>query len=338
MTKAPLLLLPAVLSGVALLSACPPAGTTGGTGPGGSGGSSVKPDACGKPSAGERAWNRVYAFLQASADLDRASYELESSVVGACRKMATALGINPMGDTRTVCNAVAAELNANLSVSVSQEKRLVTREVPGECHTEMSFGIDAAAQCEAQATTNVNVTCEGTCTGTCNGACDGTCAGGTGTGGQCNGQCDGQCGGTCTGGCDGYVTGGASAECRAAVEIQSSIHTVCTPPRMEVVEESVTVVDATKFAKAQAAIQVGLPTIRQSAMRAEIVAKAAVDWAKTAGGLVVATGDLVQELGERAVCVGAQLQAALAAATQIQARFSVSIEVSASISGAAGVQ
>lgn len=333
MTKAPLYLVSGVL-GCALLSACPPQST----GPGGGGGTNVKPDACGKPTAGEQAWTKFYAFLVASADLDRASYDLENSVVGACRKMATTLGINPRGDTRTVCNAVAAELDANLSVSVSQEKHLVTREVPGECHTEMQFGVDAAAQCEAQASTTIALSCEGRCTGTCNGACDGTCSGGTGTGGQCNGTCDGECGGTCTGSCDGYATGGASAECRAAIEIQSSIHTVCSPPHLETVEESVTIIDATKFAKAQAAILAGLPTIRASARRAEIVAKASVEWARTLGGLVSATGDVVEELGERAVCVGAQLQAALAAAGQIQARFTVSIEVSASISGAAGVQ
>ncbi|HVV87744.1 MAG TPA: hypothetical protein VHE35_32115 [Kofleriaceae bacterium] len=323
----------------ALLSACPPQGAGGGGGGGGGGRSAgIQPDSCGKPTAAEQAWTRLYAFLVASRELDRASTELESSVAGACRRMATELGINPTGDTRAVCDAVSAELKANLSVSVSQEKHLVTREVPGECHTEMDLGARVAADCEAQSTTQISLRCEGRCTGTCNGACNGTCAGSTGAGGQCNGSCDGTCGGTCTGGCDGYASGGTSAECRAAVEVQSSVHTVCTPPHEEVVQESVTVVDATRFAKAQAAIEAGLPTIRESAMRAQLVARATVDWAKTLGELAASTGDLVQELGERAVCVGAQLHAALAAVTQVQARFSVSIEVSASISGSAGVQ
>lgn len=333
MNQPRLFLAPALL-GLSLLTACPPAGTTPG---GGGGGAGINAAACGDINVGP-ASRRVFTFLQASAELDRASIALESSVVGACRKMAVALGINPIGDTRTVCNAVAAELDANLKVSVSQEKHLVTREVPGECHTEYSFGAQAAAQCTATVEADVSLTCDGRCTGTCNGACNGTCAGGTGTGGACNSACDGVCNGSCTGGCDGYFTGGAEAECRASIEVQSSVHTVCTEPKLVVEEETVTIVDATKFAKAQAAIQAGLPTLRQTAMKADLVGRAAVTWAKTAGGLVIGTADLVQELGEKSVCVAGQVQAAVAAAAQIQARFSVSIEVSASISGSAGVQ
>lgn len=334
MNQARLLLAPALL-GLSLLTACPPQGTGGGSG--GSGGAGINAAACGNINVGP-ASRRLYSFLVASADLDKSSIALEGSVIGACRKMATVLGTSPIGDTRTVCNAVAAELDANLKVSVSQEKHLVTREVPGECHTEFSFGAHAAAECTATVEADVSLTCDGRCTGTCNGACNGTCSGGTGAGGACNSRCDGVCNGSCTGGCDGYFTGGADAECRASVEVQSTLHTVCTEPKLVVEEETVTIVDATKFAKAQAAIQAGLPTLRQTAMKAELVGRAAVTWAKTAGGLVVASADLVQELGEKSVCVVGQVSAALAAAAQIQARFSVSIEVSASISGSAGVQ
>lgn len=333
MTKAPLLPISALL-GVALLSACPPKGGVGG---GGGQGAGINPEACGDLSTAPVS-RRVHSFLLASAELDRASIDLESSVLGACRKMAAILGTNPVGDTRTVCNAVSAELQANLQVSVSQEKHLVTREVPGECHTEVDFAAGVVAECEATVAANVSLTCNGECTGTCNGACDGTCAGSSGSGGACNGACDGVCGGSCTGGCDGYLTGGVEAECRASVEVRSSVHTVCTEPRLEVVEESVTIVDDTKFRKAQAAIAAGLPTLRQAARKAEIIGKAGVMWTKTLGGLIGASGDLLVELGERSVCVGGQLQAALAAATQVEARFSVSIEVSASISGSAGVQ
>lgn len=326
-------LVPAVL-GVSFLAACPPPKN------GGGGSSGINPSACGNINVGP-ASRRMNAFLVASLELDRASTELENSVVGACRKMAVELGINPMGDTRTVCNAVAAELDANLKVSVSQEKRLVTREVPGECHTEWSFGATAAAQCSAQANVDANLRCNGTCNGTCKGTCDGACAGGAGgggAGGACNSQCNGTCNGQCDGGCNGYITGDVEAECRASVEIQSSVHTVCEPPKLVVEEQTVTIVDATKFAKAQAAIQAGLPTIRAAAKKAEIVGRAAVDWGKTAGGLVVATGDLVAELGEKSACVAGQMAGVVAAVAQIQARFSVSVEVSASISGSAGVQ
>lgn len=341
MTKTRLRLLgrsiPLAILGCLALTACPPAGTTGGGGGGGGQSAGIRPDSCGQPTGAQKAWTKVYAFLVASAELDRASLEMENSVLGACRKMASELGINPTGDTKTVCNAVSAGLKANLEISVSTEKRLVTREVPGECHTEWEFGANIGAQCTATANVDAQLRCNGTCNGTCSGVCDGTCVGGN-TGGQCNSQCNGACNGKCSGGCDGYLTGDLDAECRAAVEVQSSVHTVCTPPKLVVVEESVTVVDATKFARAQAAIMAGLPTIRMTARRAAIVAKATVTWAKTAIGLISATGDLVQEAGERAVCLGGQIQAAVQAAGQIEARFSVSIEVSASISGSAGVQ
>lgn len=332
MIQARLLLAPALL-GLSLLTACPPKGGVGG----GRQGASINPDACGDLSTAPVS-RRIHSFLIASAELDRASTELEGTVAGACRTMAVVLGINPVGDTRTVCSAVAAALDANLKVSVSQEKHLVTREVPPVCTCEIDFAAGVAAECEATVAADVAMTCDGRCNGTCNGACNGTCAGGTGTGGACNGACDGQCGGACTGSCDGYVTGGAEAECRAAVEVRSSLHTTCTEPHLEVVEESVTVVDDSKFKKAEAAIMAGLPTIRQAAKKAELVARSGVLWTKTLGGLVTSGGDLLVELGERSVCVGGQLQAALAAAAQVEARFSVSIEVSASISGSAGVQ
>jgi hypothetical protein len=333
MNKAPLLLVSGVL-GCALLSACPPPAT----GPGGGGGQSrINPEACGDLSTAPVS-RRVHAFLVASAELDRASITLENTVLDSCRKMAGVLGISPLGDTRTVCSAVKAELDANLQVSVSTEKRLVTREVPGECHTEVDFAASVVAECEASVAANVDLTCNGRCGGTCNGTCNGTCAGSSGTGGACNGACDGTCAGSCTGRCDGYLTGGAEAECRAAVEVRSSVNTVCTPPRLEVVEESVVIVDDTKFRKAQAAIIAGLPSIRDASRKAEMIAKAGVTWTKTLGSLISSTGALLVELGERSVCVGGQLQAALAAATQVEARFSVSIEVSASISGSAGVQ
>lgn len=335
MLKAPFSIVAAIV-GCALLSACPPGGTgPGGSGPGGRG-AGINPEACGDLNTAPVS-RRVHAFLIASAELDRASLQLEGEVLDGCRKMAAVLGINPLGDTRTVCMAVSAELDANLKVSVSQETRLVTREVPGECVTKVDFAAGVVAECEASVAADVDLQCNGVCNGTCAGRCDGICAGGA-TGGSCNSACDGTCEGTCDGNCEGYFTGGAEAECRAAVEVRSSVHTECTPPRLEIVEETVTIVDDTKFRKAQAAIAAGLPTIRSAARRADLIARAGATWVKTLGNLISDSGTLLVELGERSVCVAGQLQAALAAAGQIQARFTVSIEVSASISGSAGVQ
>ncbi|MEZ4403896.1 MAG: hypothetical protein R3B06_27985 [Kofleriaceae bacterium] len=182
---------------------------------------------------------------------------------------------------------------------------------------------------------HVQVRCAGTCSGTCAGACDGTCAT-TDAGGQCAGQCDGTCRGGCSGSCEGYASVDASVECRASAEIQTAIHTECTEPRVEVVKETVTVVDDSKFQRATAAINAGMPTLLRVGARSELVAKALVDWVSTGASLVRSSGQLVGQLGERGLCVAGQLAATVAAAAQIEARISVSIEVTASVSASAG--
>lgn len=300
------------------------------------GGSSINPGACGDLST-NKVSRKLHAFLTASAELDRATIELERSVHDACVKMAVELGVATDGDTRTVCNRAAAELQANLQVSVSSEQRLVTRYVPPVCSSQIEFTASLVAECEASVAADVSVRCEGTCSGSCNGACDGACAT-TGAGGQCAGQCSGTCNGSCAGSCEGYASVDASAECRASAEIQTSVHTECTEPRVETVTENVTVVDDSKFQRAKAAIDAGMPTLLRVGARAELVGKALVNWVSTGAGLVKSSGQLIGELGDRAVCVGAQLAATVAAAAQIEARVSVSIEVSASMSASAGAQ
>jgi hypothetical protein len=279
----------------------------------------------------------MYAFLVASAELDRASAELENTVAESCRRMATILGVSPIGDIRAVCNRAVAELDANLQVSVRSESRLVTRHTPSVCHTEVDFAAGIVAQCEARASADVNITCDGRCSGTCNGTCNGVCASGLG-GSQCNGQCDGTCSGRCTGGCDGYANVEASAECKASAEIRANLRTVCTEPKVEIVRENVTIVDDSKFQRAVAAIEAGLPPILRAGKRLEIAGKALAQWVTTGASLVRASGDLVAQLGEQSLCVGGQLAAVIAATANIQARFSVSIEVSAKVTASAGAQ
>ena len=315
-----------------LLAACPPpkgrrAGDHGTA-------TVVDADACGEIST-SKVGRRVHSFLVASAELDRASAELEGSVRGACKRMADELGVTATGDTRTICNAALAALKENLQVSVRQETRMVTRYTPPECHTEVDFAASVVAECEATVAADVDVRCEGTCGGTCSGACDGRCEGGGG-GGECNGRCDGTCNGRCEGQCNGYADVQASAECKAAAEVRASLHTECTEPKVEVVQEQVTVVDDAKFQKAMKAIETGMPTILRVGAKAELVAKAVVQWAATLGRLVKASGELVEQLGEKGVCVGGQIALAFAAATQIEARVQVSVEVSVDVQAAAG--
>ncbi len=314
------------------LTGCPPPGQTGSGGGGGRGGGgggiAISPDSCGKIDVNP-VGRKVYSFLVASAELDRASIELESSVADACRKMARILGVSDAGDTRQVCTRASQELQANLQVSVKSESRLVTKYTPSVCRTDVDFSASVVAQCEARATADVNVTCDGHCSGTCSGACS--------TGGS-GGQCAGVCNGRCSGGCDGYANVDASAECKASAEIRTTLKTTCTEPKVEVVRQNVTVIDDSKFQKALAAIDAGLPQIIRAGKKLELAGKALVQWVSTGASLVRASGELVGQLGEKGLCVAAQLAAVVAASANIQARFSVSIEVSASVSASAGAQ
>ena len=319
------------------LAACPPPQPAGGGGAAG-GGAGINPAACGTINTSP-AGRKLYAFLVASAELDRASIELERTVQDACRKMADALGVSSAGTTKEVCNRAATELQANLQVSVSSEQRLVTRYAPPVCHTDIDFTAQVAAECEARATADVNVQCSGRCGGTCSGACDGQCAaaaGGDAAGGQCAGQCEGTCRGRCTGRCDGYVDVDASAECKASAEVRAGLHTECTEPKVEVVRENVTVIDDSKFQKAMAAIQVGMPQILRATARLEHAGRALGHWVQTGAELTGAVGRLIGELGEKGACVAGQIAGVVAASANIEARFTVSIEVSAQVSASAG--
>jgi len=314
------------------LAACPPPPKNGK----GGGAGAVNADACGTINT-TKVGRKLYSFLQASAELDTASAEMEGSVKAACKKMAKELGVPPTGDTKTVCDAALKALNDNLEISVSTESRLVTRTEPAVCTTEVDFAAGIVAECEASVSADVDSRCEGSCTGTCEGTCAGTCEGDAG-GSECNGRCDGECQGRCSGGCDGYADVHASAECKASAEVRASVHTTCTEPKVVVVREDVTVVDDSKFQAAMAAIDAGLPELLRVGAKAKLVAKAVIAWGKTLGDLVQASGQLVSDLGDKGLCVVGQLTAAFAAVAQVQARVDVSIEVSASFSASAGAQ
>jgi len=317
-----------------VLTACPtpPPNSAGGAATS----SGVNPDACGQLNTTD-VGRKVHAFLTASAELDRGSIELETTVREACARMATELQIATNGDTATLCDRVAKELEASLEVSVSQEQRLVTRTEPAVCTTELDFAASVVAECEASATADVSIQCDGYCGATCNGQCNGTCSA-TAADGSCAGTCDGTCEGSCSGSCQGGANVNASAECKASAEIRADLRTTCTEPKVVVVTENVTVVDASRLDRAVKAIEIGMPVLLKAAAKATLVAKAFVHWSKTAVSLAGASGKLVSDLGARSICVGAQLATAVAASAEISARIDVSIQVSASVSGSAGVQ
>lgn len=278
------------LACVTFLAACPPPpGNTGGGGRGGGGGGvAISPDSCGKIDTNDTG-RKLYSFLLASAELDKASLELETSITNACRRMARNLGVDDTGDTKTVCNRAAAELDANLKVSVKTESRLVTKYTPAVCETKVDLQAGFLAQCEGHAVADNS------------GA-------------------------------------SASAECRASAEIRATTRTECTEPKVEVVRQDVTVVDDSKFQKAMAAINDGMPAILRASKKLELAGKAVANWVETGAELVASSGKLVADVGEHGVCVAGQLVAVAAASANIQARFSVSIEVSAKVSASAGAQ
>jgi hypothetical protein len=313
------------------LAGCPP--PKGGKG-GGGGSSGVDPNACGDVS-GSDVGRKAFAFLQATADLDKASADLEISVRGACRKMAKELGVSTEGDTKEVCTAAANALRDNLEISVSHETRLVTRYTEPVCTTNIDFEAKIAAECEASVDADINISCQGSCGGTCSGACDGTCAAKNAQG-ECAGQCDGTCQGRCSGECNGYADVDASVECKASAEVRATVQTECTEPKVEVVQQDVTIVDDSKFQMAMAAIDAGMPTIIRAGAKAGLVAKAIVNWGVALAKLVKSSGQFVEQIGERGICVGAQIAAAFAASAQIEARIDVSIEMSAEVSASGG--
>lgn len=305
-------------------------------GPGGGRGGGINPDACGAINTSP-VGRKIYAFLVASSELDAETAKLERTVRSACVEMAEVLGVPVEGDTAALCDRVATELEANLEVSISQEQRLVTRTTPPVCETKIDFAAKVAAECEAKVAADVAVRCEGSCEGTCTGACDGSCAA-TAADGSCAGVCEGTCRGSCSGGCEGYADVEASAECKAAAEVRAGVRTECTEPKVEVVTENVTVVDASKLEKATRAISVGLPRLLRAAARAKIVAEALAHWVSTGAQLVAAGGKVLGEVGRQGACVAVQLAASAAAAVQIRARIDVSIKVSARVSASAGTQ
>ncbi|HEY4179211.1 MAG TPA: hypothetical protein VGM90_20350 [Kofleriaceae bacterium] len=284
-----------ILSAPLALTACPPPpGSTasGDTAAGGGGGANasaaIDPDACGQID-GNDAGRKLHAFLVASAELDRVTADLEHSVWESCRKMAVELGVTPVGSTKDLCTKVANALHDNLEVSVSHEKRLVTRTVPAECHTDITLSASFAAQCEGGAAANNN------------GAA-------------------------------------ASAECRAAGDVHAAANTVCTEPKVEVVQQDVTIVDATKFQAAVAAINAGLPQLLKVQKRLEIAGKSLEVWADSGTSFAGEIGGLVAQMGAQSLCVAGQVNNVVNQSTEVQGRLTVSVEVTASVSASAGAQ
>ena len=264
---------------------------------------------------------KLKAFLEASAEVDRASAALEASVRDACRAMAKELQISADGNTKVVCNRVATELRTSLKVGVKSKTTVVTKYSPPVCKVNADFTAEVAAKCEGRAKADVKVTCNGTCSGSCNGKCAGTCEAKNAQG-QCAGRCDGKCSGNCSGSCSGSADVDGSAECKASAQARGNMKAECTEPKVDVVVDSKTVVDTSRVARAEKALKVGLPALLSANAKAKLVARSVTVWATTAKKLGASGATLVSQLGAKAVCVTADLAAAARAATQVNVRVS----------------
>jgi hypothetical protein len=313
----------------------PPAGRPGGNKPSG-----VQPDSCGKFDTNDTG-RKLYAFLKASAALDTEVAALYREAKRGCLAMAKELQLPAdqlEGDLGFVCKNVAKEINDGLANGFEGEYKMTTTYTPAVCTVDANIAAEVTAECTGTAKADISVTCEGQCSGSCNGACEGTCATKNASG-QCAGECQGTCKGSCSGSCQGSAEVEAEASCKASAEIDANISATCTEPKFETTWEEPKAKDPARLKRIDAALAIGIPIIGKVWAKATgPVATAVASWVKATGELVESSGKLVKNLGEAGVCVAGQITAAFEAIARVQADISVTVEVSVSVTGSAGVK
>jgi hypothetical protein len=297
----------------------------------------VNPDACGKIDVTPTG-RRLYAFLRATAEMQKQVAAINRDAKRACLAMAAELKLPAaqlQGDTLFVCKNVAAAVREGLDAGmVTKEAKYEVIYKPAVCTVDLDVAAQATAECEARAQADVTVVCQGECRGTCTGECQGACAT-RGADGACAGECQGICRGRCEGGCDGAADVTGEATCEASGEIRANLSSTCTDPVIETRYEPAEVKDPVKFEQTQRAIAIGLPQllIVLEKMRGPVAASFAV-WGKTVGQLYNAGSKLVDELEDASVCVLAQIGAAFAAVAQVEVQIQITIEASVEVGGA----
>ena len=138
------------LLALALLAACPAPRSAN------QAGGALDPGACGDLTFND-VGRKLYEFLVASAELDRATADMEAQLHDACARMAEALGASPAGDTRAVCQAAKTALVPRL-VEVSAE---AVRYTPPVCTMDAGVTAKIAGECEARAPADMKVTSDG---------------------------------------------------------------------------------------------------------------------------------------------------------------------------------
>jgi len=253
----------------------------------------------------------------------------------------------------------AAECDVNVepgSVNVQCEGGELRGGCSGSCSGSCS--VRASGQCSG----SCEGTCQGGCQGTCNGRCDGTCSA-QGANGECNGACDGTCEGSCSASCQGSCQGecvveasascegecrgecsvefteptctghvrppSMSAECQASCDARLDASVECTPGSVVVtIDGDISGNFSDRVGALKNALESGLPAIAALGAKLRRLGSAGENMVAAADGL----GGAVGSLGLRAAQCVSEAAAALPRAT---AQVTVSIEVSASVSGAA---
>jgi hypothetical protein len=300
----------------------------------------VQPDSCGKIDTND-AGRKLYAFLKASETLDKEVAGLYREAKRGCLAMAAELKLPAAqleGDLAFVCKNVAKEIHDGLANGFEGEYKMTVKYEPAVCTVDVDVAAKAAVECTGSASVSADVRCEGSCSGTCNGTCEGACAA-SGAGGACAGECQGTCRGQCSGECHGSVDVEAEASCEASAEIRANVDATCTEPKFESTWEEPRAKDPARLKRIDAALAIGIPIIGKVWAKATgPTAKAIGTWVKATGELFESGGKLIKAVGDASVCVTGQIAAAFEAIARIQADISVTVEVSVSVTGSAGVK
>jgi hypothetical protein len=246
----------------------------------------------------------------------------------------------------------------------------------GTCRGSCTVEGNAAANCSGTCNGACSGGCslmnaEGECAGRCEGNCQGSCEVELEVEASCEGTCEGECtvtnpeagceGGVrasceamgnamvmCEGRCDGEVTPpSAKAECQASAKAEASFNAECTPPRVAIHYELAVGgnIDAMAQARFEAAVknlEVRLPRLLASLKSAEIMVDAAADLgaagkAAVDGAIEELRGDADIKAGIGLACAAGELDAVAAVITSGTSRLTGSVEASAELTTALGL-
>lgn len=192
---------------------------------------------------------KIKSFLDATANLHKATIEMDASLAASCTELGKGLGMGE-GELKSddaegkraekVCTAVAAKLEASMkanaeakiSVEFQEPKCYVDVAAMQDCFAKCDAAIEPGkleascqggeirgtcdAECKGSCTVEAGAQCTGTCGGSCSGKCEANFSGRCG--GNCDGKCDGKntkgkCAGTCEGTCDAQAEGSCGGKC-----------------------------------------------------------------------------------------------------------------------------